>query len=123
MARAGGGDRYVVEAAVPLDALGIRLPQGAGVTAGYPVRLKLDWGVLATDPDGSVVLGRHYWANKATSILSDAPSEAALHPDLWGYVRFFDRASKGIHAVEPKDLVPAKGKQRDDGIKLELEEE
>jgi len=122
MARAGGGDRYVVEAAVPLDALGLSFPSGSGATAGYPVRLKLDWGVLATDEGGTVVLGRHYWANKATSVLSDAPSEAALHPDLWGYVRFFDKSAKGIRMTEPKDLTPG-GKGMDDGIKLELEEE
>lgn len=119
LSRAGASDRYVVEAAVPLAELGIRLPRGA---AGYPVRLKLDWGVLATDAGGTVVLGRHYWANKATSVLSDAPSEAALHPDLWGHVRFFDRAAKGLQITEPKDLVPA-GKARDGDLKLELEEE
>lgn len=34
------------------------------------------------------VLGREYWANKATQITADAPSEAELHPELWGHVRF-----------------------------------
>jgi len=119
MASSGGADRYVVEVAIPLDALGLNLAGGTGVS---PVRLKLDWGVLATDAGGTVVLGRHYWANKATSVLSDAPSEAALHPDLWGYVRFFDRSAKGIRMTEPKDLTPA-GKATDDGLKLELEED
>ena len=119
LATSGGGDRYVVEAAVPLGVLGLSPPGGTG---GSPVRLKLDWGVLATDEGGSVVLGRHCWANKATSVLSDAPSEAALHPDLWGYVRFFPRTSRGIRMAEPKDLTPG-GRGSDDGIKLELEED
>ncbi|MBM4031613.1 MAG: hypothetical protein FJ291_07490 [Planctomycetes bacterium] len=121
MARSGGGNQYVVEAAVPLGDLGL---QGIakGGTGVPPVRLKLDWGVLATDEGGTVVLGRHYWSNKATSVLADAPSEAALHPDLWGHVRFFDKGSKGIRLTEPKDLTPA-GKAKDDGLKLELEEE
>ncbi len=119
MARSGGGNQYAVEAMVPLDDLGIRLPGGTGVP---PVtRLKLDWGVLATDDGGTVVLGRHYWANRATSILSDAPSEAALHPDLWGYARFFNQSSKGVRMAEPKDLTPGKGTDGD--LKLELEEE
>ena len=114
LARSGGGNQYVVEAAVPLASLGLKVQPN--------LRLKLDWGTLATDSDGSVVLSRTYWANKATAILSDAPSEAALHPDLWGYVRFFDRASKGLRMAEPKDLAPG-AKEKDDLIKLELEEE
>jgi hypothetical protein len=116
MARSGGANRYTVEAAIPLSALGLKLQP--------PMRLKLDWGVLATDADGTVVLGRYCWANKATAILSDAPSEAALHPDLWGYVRFFDQASKGLRMAEPKDLLkPSGGAKGDDIIKLELEEQ
>ncbi|HPD14813.1 MAG TPA: hypothetical protein PLE19_07680 [Planctomycetota bacterium] len=123
MARSGGSTQYVVEAAIPLEALGLKFPKSSGTSAASgPIRLKLDWGVLATDADGTGVLGRHYWANKATSVLSDAPSEAALHPDLWGYVRVFAHSSKGLRMTEPKDLTPA-GKATDDPIKLELDEE
>ena len=114
VARSGEGDRYTLEAAIPLASLGLKIEPG--------MRLKLDWGLLATDSEGTVVLARNYWANKATAILSDAPSEAALHPDLWGYVRFFDKASKGIRLADPKDLLQ-KGKEGDGGIRLELEEE
>ena len=112
MARSGGGNRYVVEAGVPLQTLGLKVEAHT--------RVKLDWGVLATDAEGTVVLSRTYWANQATAILSDAPSEAALHPDLWGYARFFDRTRHGLRAAEPKDLLD----DEDDDIGgLELDED
>jgi len=111
MARAGDASRYVLEAAVPLKAIGL--------TTAPNLRLKLDWGILVTDQSASAVLSRVYWANQATAILSDAPSEAALHPDLWGYVRFFDRSRKGLRMADPKDLL--RGRE-DEGAKLELEE-
>ncbi len=79
MAKSSDGDGYVVEASLPLKALG--LDPSAG-------RLKLDWGVLVAGSGGHEVLQRLYWANPATSIVSDAPSEARLHPALWGHVRF-----------------------------------
>jgi hypothetical protein len=112
----GGASRYVVEIAVPLASIGLRIEPGT--------RLKLDWGVLATDADGTVVLGRNYWANKATSILSDAPSEAALHPDLWGYVRFRAQSRDAAGIADPDDLLRSKrGPDDDDLIDLRLEEE
>jgi hypothetical protein len=80
LAVAGGDDRYVVEAAIPLSELGLKITPG--------LRLKMDWGVLASGPDGTEVLRREYWANKATQIIADAPSEAELHPGLWGHIRF-----------------------------------
>ena len=76
---AGNESRYVVEASVPLAVLGLKISPG--------LRLKLDWGVLVSGPDGTEVLRREYWANKATQIIADAPSEAILHPDLWGHIR------------------------------------
>ncbi|MGE3406003.1 MAG: hypothetical protein AB7I37_04255 [Pirellulales bacterium] len=69
---------YTLEAAVPLDALGLHPAD---------TRLKLDWGMLTTGPDGNEVLRRVYWANQATGTVADAPSEARLHPNLWGHVR------------------------------------
>jgi len=107
MARAETANGYTFEAAIPLKAIGlVPKPQ---------TRLKLDWGVLATDPDGTQVLHRSYWSNKATSILSDAPTEAALHPALWGTLRILGRG--GTSADNPllrddKDI---------DDIELELE--
>jgi hypothetical protein len=76
----GNESRYVVEASIPLAVLGLNITPG--------LRLKLDWGVLVSGPDGTEVLRREYWANKATQIIADAPSEAILHPDLWGHIRF-----------------------------------
>ena len=83
-------DRYTLEAAVPLAALGLKITPG--------LRLKLDWGVLVSGPDGTEVLRREYWANKATQITADAPSEAELHPELWGHVRFH---SERLAALDP----------------------
>lgn len=73
---------YTVEAAIPLADLGLKPADG--------LRIKLDWGLLRTGPDGHEVVERLYWANKATAILADAPSEARLHPDLWGFALFHD---------------------------------
>lgn len=70
---------YTVEAAIPLAELGLE-PASQ--------RLKLDWGLLVTGPDGNEVLRRVYWSNKATGVVADAPSEARLHPNLWGFARF-----------------------------------
>ena len=78
---AGETDRgWCVEASVPLAALGLKPVPG--------LRLKMDWGILTTGRDGNEVLRRLYWSNKATTITADAPSEARLHPDLWGHLRF-----------------------------------
>lgn len=71
---------WCVEAAVPLAALGLKITPG--------LRIKMDWGILTTGRDGNEVLRRVYWSNKATAITADAPSEARLHPDLWGHLRF-----------------------------------
>ncbi len=76
----GDSERYVVEAAIPLSELGLKITPG--------LRLKMDWGMLESGPDGTEVLQREYWANKFTFITADAPSEAELHPNLWGHIRF-----------------------------------
>ncbi len=81
----GNEDRYVVEAAIPLASLGLKITPD--------LRLKMDWGVLTSGPDGTEVLRREYWANKATQITADAPSEAELHPSLWGHIRFHDETA------------------------------
>ncbi|CAM3949132.1 hypothetical protein SAMN06265348_10491 [Pedobacter westerhofensis] len=41
--------------------------------------------------DGSRTISRVYWNNKATSIISDVPSEAELSPGLWGTWQFETR--------------------------------
>ncbi|MCE9604535.1 MAG: hypothetical protein K8U03_06470 [Planctomycetia bacterium] len=83
LARSGTDEHYTLEAAVPLAALGLKPAAG--------LRLKLDWGLLVSGPNGSEVIRRVYWSNQATNIVADAPSEARLHPNLWGHVLFHDQ--------------------------------
>ncbi|HEY3322827.1 MAG TPA: hypothetical protein VGP72_20400 [Planctomycetota bacterium] len=99
---------YIVEAAVPLKSLGLKIHADT--------RLKLDWGVLETDAEGAAVLARNYWANKATSTLADAPSEARLTPNLWGWVRFSGQSTD-------RDKPPLRIEHGKDDVKdLKLEE-
>jgi lysophospholipase L1-like esterase len=62
------------ELSVPLDVLGWR-PQPGGA-------FKADIGLLR-GANGQT-MQRVYWANKATAITADVPSEAELTPKLWG---------------------------------------
>lgn len=93
LARFGDDKQYNIEAAIPLAALGIKPQPG--------LRLKMDWGVLVTGPDGNEVMRRIYWSNKATSIVADAPSEARLQPHLWGHVRFQDIRRTAEEQLDP----------------------
>ncbi len=82
------GESYVVEAAIPLAAIGL-------VPAPDQV-LKMDWGVLTT-ADGFVTSSRAYWANPMATGVSDEPTEARLQPRLWGHMRFIEFANaKGL---------------------------
>ncbi|MDA1142031.1 MAG: hypothetical protein O3B01_26010 [Planctomycetota bacterium] len=74
---------YIVEVAIPLKTLGIKPKDG--------LRLKMDWGVLRTGPDGYETVERTYWSNKATGITADRPSEARLSPDMWGHLLFHSK--------------------------------
>ena len=76
----GDNDHYVAQAAIPLAALGLKITP--------ELRLKMDWGILTTGPEGTEVLLREYWSNKFTHITADVPSEAEIHPELWGHIRF-----------------------------------
>jgi len=78
MNRSGSSVDYILEAAIPLSELGWTPTQGQ--------RLKMDWGVLVSGPNGSEVLRRLCWANRGTQITADAPSEARLSPQFWGHV-------------------------------------
>lgn len=96
---------YVLEAAVPLSALGLKPVAN--------MRLKCDWGVLSTDQDGNVVLRRRYWSNQATGVVADAPSEARLTPHLWGHIRFHDeRSSAEDQLKEFDDIAGKKGDKK-----------
>jgi hypothetical protein len=50
------------------------------------MKIKGDIGILRGE--GAVTTARTYWNNKATNIVSDMPSEAALRPELWGTWEF-----------------------------------
>ncbi|MFA7235132.1 MAG: hypothetical protein WC076_13590, partial [Terrimicrobiaceae bacterium] len=68
----------VFECSVPLSVL--RLQPASGLV------IKGDIGVLRGD--GVRTLQRAYWANKASGLVSDTPSEAELTPQLWGTFQF-----------------------------------
>jgi len=70
------GQRYVVEAAIPLEALGLK--PAAGMV------LRGDVGFISSDADGRINTARTYWANKATNLVNDLPHEAWLWPHAWG---------------------------------------
>jgi len=92
-------DSFTVEAAIPLKDIGLRIKNG--------MLLKMDWGILSADESGTRVVRRSYWSNKATAMVSDAPTEARLHPDLWGYIRFRDqRPGKNDWMNDPMLLDP-----------------
>ena len=66
------------ELSLPLSTLGLEVLPGT--------RLKGDIGVLRGN--GTETTARSYWSNKATGITADVPSEAALHPHLWGTIEW-----------------------------------
>ncbi|MFT5469510.1 MAG: sugar lactone lactonase YvrE [Verrucomicrobiales bacterium] len=69
---------YTVDAKIPLAALGL-----------YPSeKLRADFGVTFGDAEGTETQLRSYWANPATMLVDDIPSEIMLHPNLWGKVEF-----------------------------------
>ena len=72
---------YVVAASVPLSTLGIDPKSATSFLVG-------DVGVIFGSASGNGARLRLYWANKATAITSDIPSEAALAPENWGIFRF-----------------------------------
>ena len=67
--------------AVPLAVLGLRPQPG--------MKIKGDIGLLRGN--GKETTQRVYWANKATAIVSDVPSEAELTPKLWGTWEFGEK--------------------------------
>jgi hypothetical protein len=71
---------YVVEAAIPLAALGLRpAPQ---------LKLSGDFGVTYGDPAGKDTVLRNYWNNQATGIVADEVWELKLEPANWGQLVF-----------------------------------
>jgi hypothetical protein len=73
------GDRYIVEAAIPLTAIG--LAPGAKSLRG-------DFGVTYGDPAGHRTRLRNYWSNQQTGLVDDAVFEVMLEPKNWGELSF-----------------------------------
>jgi len=71
-------DIAVFEFSVPLKLLDLKVQPG--------MKIRGDVGVLRGN--GFQTLQRVYWSNKATGLVSDAPTEADLTPQFWGEMRF-----------------------------------
>lgn len=71
---------YVVEAAMPLSAVGLR--PGAGL------KLRADFGVTHGDKAGKDTVLRTYWHNQNTGIVNDEVFELKLEPRNWGEITF-----------------------------------
>ncbi|KPK50809.1 MAG: hypothetical protein AMK72_01265, partial [Planctomycetes bacterium SM23_25] len=76
------GDRrgYVVEAAVPLSALGLK--------PAPRLKLRGDFGVTHGDKAGKDTVLRTYWHNQNTGIVNDEVFELKLEPKNWGEITF-----------------------------------
>jgi hypothetical protein len=72
------GNRYVVEAAVPLTALDLKTPAA----------LRGDFGVTHGDTAGQRTRLRTYWSNQHTGIVDDAVFELMMEPKYWGEILF-----------------------------------
>ncbi len=68
---------YVVEASVPLSAIGL---------AAQTAVLRGDFGVIYSDATGTKNELRSYWSNKVTGIVMDIPDESLFAPTRWGTV-------------------------------------
>ncbi|MBI2192474.1 MAG: hypothetical protein HYU36_10875 [Planctomycetes bacterium] len=92
------GPGYQLEAALPLKTLGFKPEPGR--------RYRFDWGILTTDEHGHTVTGRYYWSNETTPIISDAPSEVRMTPNLWGHLLAAESSISGpedIRSLSPLD--------------------
>ena len=76
----GNRKGYVVEAVIPLAALGLK--PAAGLT------LRGDFGVTHGDRAGKDTVLRTHWHNQSTGIVNDEVFELKLEPRNWGEIRF-----------------------------------
>lgn len=72
--------RYIVQAAIPLAALGV-LPRDGVVLRG-------DFGVTHGDKAGRDTVLRTHWSNQSTGLVSDEVFELQMAPNLWGEIEF-----------------------------------
>ncbi|NQT88067.1 hypothetical protein HQ560_14975, partial [bacterium] len=76
----GNKKGYVVEAAIPLAALGLK-PVGG-------LKLRGDFGVTHGDVAGKDTVLHTHWHNQSTGIVNDEVFELKLEPRNWGEIRF-----------------------------------
>jgi hypothetical protein len=100
------GMYWTLEAAVPWAELGVAPPVPDTVIRG-------DFGYLQSDDGGTRTVGRQYWSGKSQTVISDTPSEARLHPALWGEFAV-SRPTVGMRFTTPVGL-PGTGIMAGDG--------
>ena len=71
--------RWVLEAAIPWEAIGYPAPE-------IDAHIRGDVGILQGDQNGMSTINRIYWSGKSQTVVCDIPSEARLLPSLWGEI-------------------------------------
>jgi hypothetical protein len=74
------GSGYTLEAAVPLNAIGLKVRSDESLHG--------DLGVISSDAAGTVNVARTYWSNRQTNLVNDLPLEAWFSPAKWGTFTF-----------------------------------
>jgi len=74
------GNGYIVEAAIPLAALGITPDNGLKLTG--------DFGATHGDASGNDTTLRSYWNNQTAGITNDEVFELQMEPKNWGEILF-----------------------------------
>ncbi len=72
--------QYVVEAAIPLASLGLKITDD--------MKIRGDFGVTHGDKATNRTVLRTYWSNQSTGIVSDAVYELQMEPGNWGDLTF-----------------------------------
>jgi hypothetical protein len=75
-----GENAYTIEAVIPLSALGLSIKPGQ--------KLRADFGITHSDPNGLDTTLRIWWNNQATAIINDEVFELKLEPRNWGVLEF-----------------------------------
>jgi len=74
------GKRYVVQAAIPLEALPL--------TPGEGMRLRGDFGATHGDRAGTRTALRTHWNNQHTGLVNDEVFKLRMEPRNWGRIEF-----------------------------------
>ncbi len=72
--------RYIVEAALPLAALELKLTPG--------LVLQGDFGAMHSNKEGNDTVLRTFWSNQNTGLVSDEVFELQMTPNAWGELEF-----------------------------------